>query len=545
MGDTRIEVQISRSLIDSLKAYSHGKDSVIITVKLSADTSVRELFEDVKVEQAGDSSLLTLLEQNSGASVWDCTLNPPANITDWPLSIYCEKMGVKSKNLYDAGWFPSGKIFLAAPGLDPTTILKATDIYEDRQYNNFDQGTYQDVTTGSSSSQPKVMLAQHYGGALPLPSQVFKHVKERFHDYEQSDSMAAAAREEQRKNHLLKVAKQRERNRKLDVKIHQLEAANGKNKKVSEQVQRMLIKSRATGRSDLKMQDRLYFHCIIVNDTDQKLSKEEYRYFSSQDTVGRVVSSFGFQAGGMQAEMLIRIYGDQDAFEYRRLPLLLRLYEIISRKLLAEFDTIIIRFFDPMQNDPTIVVDDDSFDTAVDHQHNPEVGLDSKEMAVLTETSVPVISERNEGPTLVSNSRLHAQISFALEDGKGHGKNTSSSVVKVRQMQMKSKATGDAKRVKMNDRFFVDLVVIEDGENCKVTRSPVFLCRTDAIGRLTTDIFAKASLKEKWEYELLVPSDDGESFLKIPDVGLRFCDAEAAGVLKCFDRIVLRFVPCE
>ena len=101
----------------------------------------------------------------------------------------------------------------------------------------------------------------------------------------------------------------------------------------------MLIKSRATGRESLKMQDRIYFECLV----DDGVLRKDYRFFSPQDTFAKIASSFTTKA--RNTEILVKQSGMRTT--YRRLPVVMRLYEAISQGFLTDqVDTMIIRCFD-------------------------------------------------------------------------------------------------------------------------------------------------------------------------------------------------------
>jgi hypothetical protein len=106
---------------------------------------VRELFEDINITVGNENenheiSVLRLLTATPGVSAWDITEHPPQNITEWPLLTYSDTKGLKSRTLYAAGWFPSARIAIVAPGDDIDDFFvdstSAADKYEDYQYNS-------------------------------------------------------------------------------------------------------------------------------------------------------------------------------------------------------------------------------------------------------------------------------------------------------------------------------------------------------------------------------------------------------------------------
>jgi hypothetical protein len=140
--------------------------------------------------------------------------------------------------------------------------------------------------------------------------------------------------------------------------------------------------------------------------------------------------------------------------------------------------------------------------------------------------------------------------------------------IKVRQMKIKSKARGDTRRVKMPDRFFLELITVVDkgkagAENsCNVVSvEPVFLAKSDTIDRLLRDCKPAAlpstCSSHGWSWELLLPLttiNEGDSlncFRQIasssnnnPMKQSTWETAEREGVVGSFDRVILRFFQC-
>jgi len=211
-----------------------------------------------------------------------------------------------------------------------------------------------------------------------------------------------------RKNLQKKARRERERATKLDLKIAILEeqsedSNNGsgsgsgssgnskkkKTKRVSEQVLRMLMKSRATGNKNLKQQDRLYFQCFVLLDDDNDCDDDktnamskEYRYFSPQDTFAKIANSFQNQHGYL-SEVLCRKpaenYCDVDdkdvnnkkknigdrtsILTHRRFPVCTRIYEAITQGYLSEknnnkIDILIIRWYKDRDNATPSIIED-------------------------------------------------------------------------------------------------------------------------------------------------------------------------------------------
>ena len=119
-------------------------------------------------------------------------------------------------------------------------------------------------------------------------------------------------------------------------------------------------------------------------------------------------------------------------------------------------------------------------------------------------------------------------------------KKASSTSEKVRTMLMKSKAKGDKKRIpKMDDRFFLELVVIEDynGTSCSASATPVFLAKSDTVKRILRDCVSIPDGCTATVYS--IPKESNGGFCEVPgDLSLQ--DAEAKGFIQSFDRVVVR-----
>lgn len=133
MGDCRIRIVIAKSLFHSLpedlSIYHTGNDSsarvatnqksVSFVWMHSADATVREVMEENtllrKLHLENDSSsqlsskeTMTAAKAISEFTLSDCTLNPPRDVTSWPVQDCPDLQGFKSKTLHVVGLFPSG-----------------------------------------------------------------------------------------------------------------------------------------------------------------------------------------------------------------------------------------------------------------------------------------------------------------------------------------------------------------------------------------------------------------------------------------------------
>ncbi len=478
MGDCRIKIVVSRVA---------NANNVTIVKQFSSDATIREVRDDI---------LHSLSEQHS-ISVWDCTTHPPRDISRWLFVEFTEPTGPKSKTLFDAGCFPSAVWQVLPHDAQPLT----RSVMEDSQYNH---------SGNNESSSPPFSKVEQVGLDSDLkPSQVLGSVANRFSNAVDDTEGAIRAR---RQMLLERRAKEADRHLKLEERIQTLKSINSG---TSIMVQTMLLKSRCTGDKRLEMQDRVYLHVALVNG---ETVTEHFHYFSRQDAVARVVQRFAPKLP-QEAEFLISVADHS----YRRLPTSLRLYKAIETGLLKEADSVIIRCFSPP--------DEDQSTSALEDEHHVIDG---------PETMATHFSHQEEPPSALPASIPSSTIldisqdltdllncAVAELDKKSKSKK-SSSAAKVREMTMKSKATGDAKRTpKMEHRFFLELVVLENGS---VSTTFVYMGRKDTIDRLMTE-HAKGGNKA------FAVTDEG-SFVSLA-MENRFEDLEARHVLRCFDRILV------
>lgn len=492
----------------------------------AADTTVREVAEGTKILWALYTSNIT------DFTLWDCTFNPPRNITDWPLKEYPELHGPKSKTLHDAGCFPSGTWVALPKTMDPHTFSTAD--YDDVQYNNRkEQHEKPNQPTNTVQFQDKVLSS-----SKPLPSQVMESVTKRFEkEDENKDAEAERARIIRRQNQEQRLKIQKDRAARLDKRIEMLEELSSeKNKAVSDQVRRMLVKSRATGDKRLKMQDRIYFQCML--DDGDEITKE-FRYFSPQDTFAKIASSFSVKGGFKNSEVLIQRgkHGVAPSV-YRRFPVALRVYEAISNKYLTsdQVDVLIIRWYkDGEDVTPTILEDESSSDENILPSVEDVEMKDVVSFSAGEELTGSAEDAQPENNLLQDRQLAEAIQSMDAANNKGKKpKKQSAATLKVRNMQIKSKAKGDTKRIpKVENRFFLEVVMIDSAG--RATSSYQFLAKSDPIDRLLQNVSSKTT---PGDWNFLVPNEN--TFETISDTSLALEEAEKKGILNCFDRIVLR-----
>ena len=565
MGDCRIRIQVKKSLLSTGDGAESGGDDkkklllqTIIDRIFSSDSTIREV-----VEAYEDGLVLNLLTSGR-ASLWNCTVYPSRDITRDFLQCFPDQEGSKSLTLYSAGWFPSASLQCLPLGESP--LIASSDAHDDVQYNARQQGPLH-------SSDQQVVWTKPLGGSSssgtgssssrPLPSQILNSVKDReTSSYnivdDQETRQAQFLRQENKRTRQEKEQKRLER---LQERIQKLESKQSGT--LSAQVLKMLIKSRATGRKEVQMPDRLHFKCLIdYSDTEEGVCQEDYRYFSRQDTIGKALSSFSSPNPKLQPEFLVvsRITSSSPDSSppncYIRLPALLRFYEAMDAQYLSNFDTVIIRFYDPREEDATTSVEEkceprgETVAADVISKTSTKPDNDSTDEKV-EESSSSSSSGKTSGDCGSSSLTVTLpQLSDAIEQFEASQTKTksrkpaSAASLKVKQMQMKSRAKGDVKRVKLQDRFFLELVVAtRDGGKLDsiISIDPIFMAKTDSFARIPRDCVPHPpSSFSSWE--LLAPDTDGGSFYRIiDDPSMSLNQASQRSIIPLFGRIILRY----
>ena len=298
MGDCRIRLQISKQVFPDSREDWH-----IVIRFFAADTTIGDVVQELLLP------ILRVSNIPESISIWDCTLHPPKEITEWPTRQYPANSGPYSKTLYDSGCFPSGSWHVLPRGSKP----KILSISEDTQYNVEEK-------LASVAMMSKVNFLDP-SQELMKPSQILQSVKERFDS--DPEFNVAAAMEAQSESKSDRARKEAAKHARLEAQIAKLNTSKQSN--VSLQVRKMLIKSRCTGLKTLEMQDRVHLHIISANG---EATAEYYRYFSTQDTVARILSTM---SPNVDSELLIKLNG-----EFRRLPVVMRLYEAIADSYLKK-----------------------------------------------------------------------------------------------------------------------------------------------------------------------------------------------------------------
>ena len=617
MGDCRVRIVIAKSLFgslsDDLTKYCDGSDSsarsasnaksVSFVRMHSADTTVREVVEENKLlkmlyfgigstSQISSEESKTTAEVTSEFSLWDCTLNPPRDITSWPNQDFPDLQGPKSKTLHAAGLFPSGTWMAIPKGVTPNAFSDYdSNAYVDVQYNSSrgDKTENTDSAKRVEFNDPTLNISGSTN-SIPLPSQVMETVSNRFaaeeRDEEMRQSSEASVATLRRPNAQQRARKELQRAAKLDQRIAMLEEQSNdkksnKKKKVSDQVLRMLVKSRATGDKNLKERDRLYFQCLILLDdtndntvvsANDKLSKE-YRYFSPQDTFAKIANSFSNSRPKENKEIFNEVLcrrstkhtedGPEASPLFGRFPVTMRVYEAQSEGYLSLSenisnyfeDMLIIRWYKDREDATPLIQDLATFDTNLKDETDDSNMSENNDKMVLedaaktTPASTPMeVDEKMEtenedsvASTTFEDPELTDIIRGMDEENKNGPKKAlsakkSAAALKVRQMKMKSKAKGN-KKLKMEDRIFLEFVFIAEVGKKPVCESH-FLSKNDTIERILRCV-GTGTIGTVNDWEFLVP-EEGSRYRPIATTSILLKEAIEQETLKSFERIIIR-----
>jgi hypothetical protein len=508
------------------------KDAVLFTRMYSADTTVREVAENA-------NEVWELYSTKSDFLLWDCTVHPPKNITDWPSKQFSQVMGPKSKTLQDAGWFPSGTWMVLPPNVKPSQFSSTN--YEDFQYNQ-PQGL--PTLTGKVKFNDSSLMD---GTSRLLPSKVMASVTTRFEEDAKFEGIEAHEARALRLVHREKERKRRrDRAAKLDQRIQILETQSSeKTRKVSDQVRRMLVKSRAVGDERLEQQDRVYFECLVDGGAENEALDREFRFFSPQDTFAKIGSSFmrpPSERKLIHVEILIKKMTESGG-EYRRIPVTMRVYEAIAGTFLTgELDQIIVRWFPEDSYATPSVLDTDCDDNCIREGKSSDADAASADFS-RTKEGQDVAPAVGEDYMIEEHTFEDANLTAAIlrmDDDKGKTtKKSSGATAKVRNMLIKSKASGDSKRIpKMEDRYFLEVVLFD--KTAQVASSKFYyLAIRDPLERILQTM-GTASNRDAWEFLVPLPQGQNKWYSRINEPSIQLTEATAKGILNSFDRLILR-----
>lgn len=147
----------------------------------------------------------------------------------------------------------------------------------------------------------------------------------------------------------------------LDNKVNDNNKAVKKKNPVSKQVQNMLIKSKATGNVRIKQEDRVYLRVIIFHDGNKEVQScgisSSYKFFDKRHDVGHVITSSGATKSlvgtdeYIEKEFIAQLpHTSNDSSKeetmFRKLTPSLTLGDAMQKKLLENFDSVLLRMFD-------------------------------------------------------------------------------------------------------------------------------------------------------------------------------------------------------
>jgi len=488
MNQCRLKILVSEEVMGA-----SGNDDGLV----GKSAFVKQYDADATLRHVRDDFIDTI---KGSFSIWDCTLHPPKDISDWLFEKWPNRSGPRAKTLFSAGCFPSALWQVTPKGVEPYLRSAA----EDSQYNQRTSIREDTVLTSKVELLDQPMNVK--------PSQVLNHVKERFGDdrVEEETVEAILARKSNLRERKLK---EESYHAGLEERIRNLDGIKGN---TSKKVKKMLIKSRCTGIKSLKMQDRVYLHIGVVG---KGYAKEHFRYFSRQDTVARLIQTLSENNDPSQeVEVLVSV----SPKTYRSMPLLFRLYEAIEKNVLEEVDSIVLRYFTPPNEHPTTSIFEDisaaTITTGTD-THNDDITSTNHQEGILSDG----------GHMSILPKDLVQKFNDAIATIDKKSKTKRSTTVKVREMMMKSKSKGDTKRTKkLEDRFFVEFIVLNmQGD---VSSSYVFMSKTDTVRRLLEEHMQESCAAYAINGESIYVEVSHESVLQ---------ELQRDDVLNCFGRLLI------
>jgi hypothetical protein len=549
MGDSRISISLD---IDGL--------SKSCSVLLPADASLAELMNEVKTQLFSEINQQYTFH-NCGTdtttdhdhednielclAIYDCTLSPPTDVTD-QVNNFFATTGPNSITLQSLGWFPSAKLVVFDSRNDSLRdSLFQSNLHRDEDFEyNLPNGKYSQKV----EKHPTI-----------LPSQLMDVSQYRMNSGSVETSSSALPSKP------IKKRTEEERRTKLDALILKLDESSKKSK-VSSQVRKMLIKSRAEGNNNIRVEDRFYIDAVLtIDDCDRKEEsfsqveeeKEEkhtvvHYFFGRSCNIGHVVSKVvnGLNIGNEKmAELLVldrnlTSSSEEKKSVYRRLPNMLPIYEAERLGYIENFDRVIVRIFDRKAGETTSLLTslcdertkdsiNQNVETVLLDQANDQIASNHENKSVVSMDKVDVPSD--------DQLKLYIKIKDAIEqfDAMNQKKVKTSKVSeKVRQMLMKSKAKGN-KKCHEKDRVYLEVLHIQS--NYTVSSSFVFISKFDQIKKLVSGL-------QNWnasegDFTILIETnlDDksvGPCYRVVP-CELKCIDAEKQGFLKSLQRIIL------
>mmetsp|Transcript_31575 Transcript_31575/g.65963 ORF Transcript_31575/g.65963 Transcript_31575/m.65963 type:complete len:638 (-) Transcript_31575:345-2258(-) len=633
MGDCRLIIHIDRHLCPEENGNvatenSDQSDSNYFTLRptFSADTTWREVLDQVQLPSTS-LSLRSLMRGPEQAQLWNATTHPVSNITHDALHVYSAIKGSASKTLYDSDWYPSGTWYLLPKNgaLPPRAGVRQ---HFDVQYNL--QAQPSSVRDENATATAAVTRAAPPKMTHLKPSQLLAAAQSPTVDpqeaLQQEQAAAAARRTRRRQQETQEQVKQENRQRRLQACLTKLDN-NKKSSSSSGQVRRLLWKSRATGRSNLTMPDRVYMECLVTIVTENGKASPvvtldpAYRFFSRQDTIAQVLASFQSEHQATLQKLAFKDNSRQrkdepawrlefciadpeppsenDTPSLQQLPHATRLHHALERCYLkaapgsstagvVQEDPINIRICQysitptpfvvsssessvpsdppsssinettttthpmpvdpPTERDPPTAMDvddgelnqQDSGDIDISYSIDPVGSLD------------PSGSKADDD---MEDDHAPAALVQAVQESLPKAKKKTkawTAAQKVRHMQLKSKAVGDAKRVPLPHRFFLQVIlVVTNGSNNTVqtTTSHFLHIRKDGIARLMRDSYdhnrnthvpASVAAWDYWVWHRSTPeAEEAHNWIRLSATQMSMEELQKQGVLQPFDTLIL------
>ena len=214
---------------------------------LSSDTSFREVYDWVKKIAYDENCRINgkdkLFPEKVHFVMYDCTTYPIKKI-ELDSGKNDAIAGHASVTLFSLGWFPSARIAVFyindEDGVTNLTSHSSTRLHDADLW-------FEHKTEFGDNTNPVTLIGEWEHVAKPSPSELLESVVHR-HDKDDASTMRGRTTTNGYKQKDIQRSESI-RMSKLDEKIKALEK-NSKSDNVSAQVRRMLIKSRAKGKSD-------------------------------------------------------------------------------------------------------------------------------------------------------------------------------------------------------------------------------------------------------------------------------------------------------
>lgn len=556
-------------------------------INLAADSSLSELVNKINTNilpqfhRGHETSVFTFQSQEctdtiSGSTaqncniapicVYDCTLNPPTDVTPQVIR-YNQLSGPNSITLQSLNWFPSARLVIFKANDEETkdSVLKSNiHADEDFQYNlptNASISAHA-VNDGTKNVGKSTLIGTRTTKAEKmLPSQIFQTVENRFKDTHPSTSFIENS---QSKRHAKATIRRTEEERRaqIDARLKKLDETISRGKKQSKssiQVKKMLIKSRAQGDKKIRAEDRFFLEVVTMDGTISIPSRDDnpnaqisrksestYRFYSTASNVGKIIASStkDLNLGNNEiAELLISVKDDGSGKQgdvYKRLPNTMPIYEVQKRGYASCFDRVIVRIFafgHDSEDNSTPLIEDSKSTTQDSSTHNaPNVKLPNAQR----DSTGGTARQNEEGRTVIlghEEDHLHKKIHEVIRelDSKDKSRRKKKTVAseKVRHILLRGKAKGN-KNILEKDRFYVEILHI-DSKTFILSSKPVYISKYDPI-----EVAAKNACRDNATFDILVESEQVGLLFKALSKEIRCIDAEREGLIKSFQRIIVK-----